>query len=388
MSEFIKCPKCNHSFDVTVQMRSSIEKDVRSEIAQEIRDETLAESNNMYNHKIQSYDSEISNLKNIINEVSSERDQLKVSKIELDNIKLNHENEIADAKAQAKLDAKKEFNQIRETIINTRIEQETELRDLRIKELELTLERLNAKVKTLNKSTSNVNSELVGESLEGAVFDTLRSTHPLDSFQEIQKGQYGADIEQYVRTKNGHNAGKILYEIKNHKNWNDQWIEKIRKDGLGFDVLVIITTTLPKDMKNFGEKNGVFICRYHELKVVTNLLRYALLRSNSITIRESHKETIQDRVIEYISSPEYKFVMTNIISAYKDLDDSIRREENYLRKSTKSKRAKLQTVIDSIADMLGRLESIGDATFTDIGFDLPRLLDEPRVDDDSEIEEE
>ena len=139
MSEFIKCPKCNHSFDVTVQMRSSIEKDVRSEIAQEVRDETLAESNNMYNHKIQSYDSEISNLKNIINEVSSERDQLKVSKIELDNIKLNHENEIADAKAQAKLDAKKEFNQIRETIINTLIEQETELRDLRIKELELTL---------------------------------------------------------------------------------------------------------------------------------------------------------------------------------------------------------------------------------------------------------
>jgi len=51
-------------------------------------------------------------------------------------------------------------------------------------------------------------------------------------------------------------------------------------------------------------------------------------------------------------------------------------------------RAKLQTVVDSMADMLGRLEAIGDATFTGIGFDLPPLLDEPKIDEESEIREE
>ena len=388
MSELIKCPKCCHLFDVTEQMRLSIEQEVRSDIAQEIRDETLAEHKLIHNNTIESQTNEINILKDIINEVSHERDELKISKNKLENMKQNHKNEIEDVKAQARLEAKIEFNKNRETAINTRVGQETEVRDLRIKELELTLERLNEKVKKLNQSTGNGNAELIGEALEGAVLDSLKSTHPLDNFKEIQKGNYGADIAQFVRTNNGLNAGKILYECKYHKNWNDQWIEKIRKDGLGFDVLVIVTTTMPKDMKSFGEKNGVFICRFHELKVVSNLLRYALLRSNLISMKEAHKESIQERVIEYVSSPEFKFIMTNIMNAYRDLDDSIRREEQYLKKSWKSKRAKLQTVVDSMADMLGRLEAIGDATFTGIGFDLPPLLDEPKIDEESKIGEE
>mgnify|MGYP000008062552 CR=1 FL=1 len=54
----------------------------------------------------------------------------------------------------------------------------------------------------------------------------------------------------------------------------------------------------------------------------------------------------------------------------------------------RSKHAKLQTIVDSMADMLGRLEAISDATFTSIEFDLPPLLDEPKIDEESEIREE
>ena len=207
--------------------------------------------------------------------------------------------------------------------------------------------------------------------------------HPLDTITEVSKGVYGADIEHYVRTNMGITAGKILYECKFAKNWKNDWVQKIRTDGTGFDILVIVSTVLPEGMKNFGMIDEVFICRFHEIDVVSNLLRFALIKTDAQKTREKNKETIQERVVNYISGPEFLFVMTNIRNAYNEFEDSIRTEENYMKKVWKKRRLQLQTVTDSMTNMFGTLEAIGGAQFSLPGFDRPQL-EEPGFDNDND----
>ena len=110
-----------------------------------------------------------------------------------------------------------------------------EIKKLRLKKLQLSLERQAKKIKDLQDAASRPHSELQGESLEKAVLEILSNLYLLDTFKEISKGVYGADIEQFVRTNHGSTAGKILYECKFAKNWKDEWIQK--KLGLTVQVL-------------------------------------------------------------------------------------------------------------------------------------------------------
>ena len=48
--------------------------------------------------------------------------------------------------------------------------------------------------------------------------------------------------------------------------------------NLGADVAVIVTQTFPKEMDRFGEKNGVYICSFSEVRSVALLLRNAILK--------------------------------------------------------------------------------------------------------------
>jgi hypothetical protein len=98
-----------------------------------------------------------------------------------------------------------------------------------------------------------------------------------------------------------------------------------------------------------------------------------VLRTDSLKTREEHKESIQERVVNYISGEEFSFVMTNIMNAYSEFGESIRKEEQYMKKQWKARKERLQTVVDSMANMLGTLEAIGGAQFSLPGFDRPQL---------------
>ena len=376
MSEGVECPHCGELFDVSEQMRTHIEKSVRSEMSQKIRTELEKTYESRLDDKLKNSIDEIQHLESSLKEIRGERNELKDSKRELERLKEDQEQLLKDAVAESTRKARRDLNAELGEKIDERVKEETGDKTLEIEKLRLQLERQNQKVEELQEASTRQHGELQGEALEKAVLENLSSWHPLDKLNEIARGNYGADIEQFVRTNQGTTAGKILYECKYHKKWNDGWVEKIRKDGTGFDVLVIVTTTMPDRMEHFGEVDGVFVCRFHELLVVSNLLRFAVLRSNSLVVKEAHKESIQERVVEYIGSPEFNFVMTNIMNAYNDFDDSIRKEEQYMKKLWKARRTKLQTVSDSMAEMLGKLEAIGGATFKEIGFERP-LLDEP-----------
>jgi hypothetical protein len=123
-------------------------------------------------------------------------------------------------------------------------------------------------------------TQLQGEVLELLLEELLQSTFPFDKVEEVGKGVRGADCIQTVRNQFGNECGRIIYESKRTKDFQNDWIEKLKSDmrTLGAEVAVIVTRSFPKDMERFGEKDGVYICTFAEVKSVALVLRNAILK--------------------------------------------------------------------------------------------------------------
>jgi hypothetical protein len=57
------------------------------------------------------------------------------------------------------------------------------------------------------------------------------------------------------RNSSGKECGKIIYESKRTKTWNNNWLEKLKTDkrSRGADIAILVTQVFPKDMERFGK---------------------------------------------------------------------------------------------------------------------------------------
>ena len=60
--------------------------------------------------------------------------------------------------------------------------------------------------------------------------ELLKTSFPFDQISEVGKGVRGADSIQLVRNSLGQEAGKIIYESKRTKDFNQEWIDKLKTD--------------------------------------------------------------------------------------------------------------------------------------------------------------
>jgi len=364
--------ECGKEVRVGEGLRSHFEKEMHGELSQSIREDLEAE----YEKRLVKETEEEADQRQVLEKkVSKQRDELKglrEDKVELEDLKAEQEIKIKEAKAEATRKAKRELNQELDEKINQRVKEETSDKDLKIRKLELQAERQNTKIKDLEEQSTASHGELEGEVLELAAEDTLRDLFPLDSIKAVSKGAFGADIEHMVMSPTATMAGKILWECKKHKNWNDDWVPKIRQDAsdASADIPVIVSTVMPDGVDTFTQIEEVWICRYHELPLVATLLRHALLVASRERKRDQNLMTIQERVADYISGPKFARVMRSVIEAFNALDNSIKREENYMKTNRKKNRLLLQSVIDAVTSMAAEIHHLGGGEF-----DVIRELD-------------
>ena len=371
----VTCPDCGAEFDIADRLRSHIESSIRIEMAQKYEEER---ENDLAIHNAE------------IEKQRAQINDLRKAKIDFDNLLAEQDIAIQEAKAQGAREAMKLANQGLEEKVSQRAKEITSEKDLEISRLELEATRKNEIIERLQQQSKS--GELEGEVLELAVENQLRNLHPRDNIKEVKRGNYGADIEQSVLTNTGSIAGKILWECKKHKKWQNSWLNTIRKNALEFnaDTMVIVTTTMPKGMETFGKIDDVFICKYSEVPVVSQLLNHAVLKAHRDNQRGEHMMSIHERVSEYISGPEFAMVMRVVIKAYEDFEDDLRKEEQYMKTRWKSRRIYLSEVIDSLSSLAGKLEYLGAGHFEvmqEIGSQVPPALPEPVIIEDIEIEE-
>jgi hypothetical protein len=234
---------------------------------------------------------------------------------------------------------------------------------LRMREMEKQIEDQKKLVDEMKRKAEQGSMQLQGEAQELLLEEILQSSFPFDKIEEVGKGVRGADCVQIVRNQFGNEAGKIIYESKRTKDFGGDWIEKLKHDmrTLGADVAVIVTQAFPKDMDRFGEKDGVYICSFSEVRSVALLLRNAVLK---IADTKKSQENRGDKMVmlyDYLIGNEFGEQWKAIREGFMSMRLSIQKERDAMEKLWKAREKQLEKVLLNAAHIKGSIEGIAGA---------------------------
>ncbi|MBI2273354.1 MAG: DUF2130 domain-containing protein [Bacteroidetes bacterium] len=234
---------------------------------------------------------------------------------------------------------------------------------LRLKELEKQLDDQKKLAEEMRRKSEQGSMQLQGEVQELMLEELLQATFPFDKIEEVGKGVRGADCTQTVRNQFGNEAGKIIYESKRTKDFSNEWIEKLKADmrTLGADVAVIVTQAFPKDMDRFGEKDGVYICSFAEVRSVALLLRNALLKIADAKKSQDNKGDKMHMLYDYLTGSEFSEQWKAIREGFMSMKLSIQRERDAMEKLWKAREKQLEKVLLNAAHIKGSVEGIAGA---------------------------
>lgn len=234
---------------------------------------------------------------------------------------------------------------------------------LRMREMEKQIEDQKKLVDEMKRKAEQGSMQLQGEAQELLLEEILQATFPFDKIEEVGKGVRGADCIQLVRNQFGNEAGKIIYESKRTKDFSNDWIEKLKHDmrTLGADVAVIVTQAFPKDMDRFGEKDGVYICSFAEVRSVALLLRNAILKIADTKKSQENKGDKMVMLYDYLIGSEFSEQWKAIREGFMSMKLSIQKERDAMEKLWKAREKQLEKVLLNAAHIKGSVEGIAGA---------------------------
>jgi len=251
---------------------------------------------------------------------------------------------------------------------------------LKLKELEKKLEDQQKLAEEMKRRAEQGSMQLQGEAQELLLEELLRDHFPYDAISEVGKGVEGADCIQTVRSHLGHDCGKIIFESKRTKAFNNSWITKLKADmrNKQADVAILVTQSYPKEMTCFGERDGVWICSFSEVLALTNALRHTIIRIAETKKSEENKGEKMHMLYSYLTSTEFRQQMETIVEGFLSMKNSINKEKIQMEKQWKEREKQLEKVLLSTSGMYGSIKGIAGASIGNI----PLLDDGVEEDED------
>lgn len=249
-------------------------------------------------------------------------------------------------------------------IIKKEEEERAKIRDtehlLKMKEKEKQLEDQQKLIAEMQRKMEQGSMQLQGEVQELELEQMLRHAFPFDILNEVGKGVRGADCVLTVRNSFGQQCGKIIFESKRTKDFSDEWIEKLKADSrtLNADVAIIVTQAMPKGMDCFGERNGVWVCGFDEVKALTFVLRDLVIKVFGAGKSQENKGDKMTLLYSYLVSREFAEQWGAIREGFMSMKMSIQTERNQMEKLWKAREKQLEKVLLNAAHIRGSIEGI------------------------------
>ena len=377
----IKCPSCGHSFEPTDAIREEVERELNSKAA-----DWQKKKNDEFIAKLDEEKKRIQKEMELATRSSIEKEfESKLSLLEQNNkdneekLKqareqqlsfLKKEQDLKNKEAELEIELQKKLQQERDTLSTEirKIEEqriaakETEFQ-LRLKEMEEKLESQKKLAEEMKRKAEQGSMQSQGEAQELLLEDLLKSAFPFDSVEEVGKGVRGADCIQIVRNKLGQDCGRIIFESKRTKDFSVEWIEKLKSDmrSQGADMAVLVTQAFPKDMEKFGERDGVWICSFAEVKPIIHLLRDALIRIHSVSKNQENKGDKMHLLYDYLVSREFAEQWQAMREGFMNMKLSIQKERDAMEKLWKAREKQLEKVLLNAMHIKGSIEGIAGA---------------------------
>lgn len=392
MNNKITCPNCGHSFDVEEALSGQMEAHFKAEYERKVAEQ--ADKFNAEKKKLEEEREKLTAEKEHQDEVlkeqlskalSAERKKIeqstqetyeeKLKALQEENDKRKNENkalrekEVALLRMEAALKEKQEDMPLQ--IEKQLLERQREIEDkARAKEREsFELEKIkllkqiddNKKLaEEMKRKAEQGSMQMQGEVQELALEELLSKTYPFDKIQEVPKGIRGADSIQVVVNPMQQECGSIVYESKRTKNFANDWIDKLKQDQITCkaDLAVLVTETMPSDMDRFGERDGVWICGFNEVKSLSFVLREMLIKTQYVKASQENKGDKMELLYTYLTSNEFVQNIKRIVENYDGMIDQLNSEKKAMYKIWASREKQIWVVQENISALFGSIKGI------------------------------
>lgn len=395
MSTEVKCPSCGHLFPLEEAIGKEYEQELRDkmiawqkkkdeefqrkeeelkaqqkELALKFEQQLASERKNLEEGVRKSIAADFENkLVLLENSNKDNQEKLKLAR-EKELGFLQKEQELKNKEAEIELMFQRKLQEERVVISEQIRKQELERNQiketehqLKLKEYEKQIEDQKKLVEEMRRKAEQGSMQLQGEVQELILEELLRNNFPFDEIGEVGKGIRGADCIQTVRNKFGQDCGRIIYESKRTKDFGNDWIDKLKKDmrGAGVDVAVIVTQCYPKGMDCFGEKDGVWICSFEEVKAVAYVLRDGIIKLSNAAKSQDNKGDKMHMLYDYLTGTEFSEQWKAIREGYMSMRLSIHKERDAMEKMWKIREKQLDKVLINASGIKGSIEGIAGA---------------------------
>jgi len=411
MPNDIKCPNCGHHFDVENVIAAEIEQKFQQQFQEKLQlsldvieqdknklladqqkfEETKKNENELFTQRLQKeklkletelqeqlgksiaadFENKVRMLES--NNKNNEEKLLEARRKELEF--LQKEQLLKNKEAELDITLQKRLQEERVVLSEQIHKQETEknqLKDiefqLKLKELQVQLEEQRKLAEEMKRRAEQSSMQRQGEVQELLLEQILKENFPFDMIEEVGKGVEGADCIQVVRNHAGKECGKIIYESKRTKTWNNAWVEKLKNDkrNRGVDVAILVTQALPKDMERFGERDGIWICTFNEVGSVAYLLRKGIIQIQEVQKSQENKGDKMQMLYDYLTGIEFRGQIEAIAEGFMTIKNGISRERMQMEKIWKEREKQLEKVLLNTSALYGSVKGIAGASVGDI----------------------
>jgi hypothetical protein len=389
MPATIKCPNCGNEFEPNDAIREEVEKELRSKAAEwqkkKAEEFQLQLQKKDAEHSLQmkvekermqqqleenlrkTISSDFENKLRLLEQNNKENEEKLKTARQKEFEFLQKEQALKNRESELELSVQRKLQEERIKIadeIRKFEEQKNSAKDteyqLKVRELEKQLNDQKILADEMRRKAEQGSMQLQGEAQELALEEMLKANFPFDMISEVGKGAKGADCIQTVRNNYGQECGKIIYESKRTTAFANDWIEKLKTDmrNLGADVAVIVTKSMPKDLDNFGIKDGVWICSFAEVKAVASVLRDGVVKVFNAGKSNENKGDKMHLLYGYLTSNEFAEQWKAIREGFMSMRLSIQKERDAMEKLWKSREKQLEKVLLNAAHIRGSIEGI------------------------------
>ena len=411
MATDIKCPKCGFAFPMEAAVAEEYKKDLHNKMVtykkqkddevkkhkeemekkernmQELLMKTeqeharkLTEEKNQIRHSLEeelrkSISGDFENKIQLLQQANIQSDERlrEARRKELEYLK--KEQELLSKEQELQINIQKQLleerrsltEQIRKEEVERITIKETELH-LKLRELEKQLDDQKKLAEEMRRKAEQGSMQLQGEAQELLLEEILRDSFPTDLIVEVGKGVEGADCMMIIRSHAGIEYGKIIFESKRAKGWNNSWVEKLRNDmrSKQADLAILVTQVYPRNMDGFGEKDGIWICSFKEVSGLTSVLRNAIIRIAETKKTEENKGEKMQMLYNFLTGLEFRQQMEAIVEGFTELEQSIMKERIQMEKIWKERKKQLDKVLLNTAGMYGSIKGIAGASVKSI----------------------
>lgn len=365
----IECPHCKKEFELMAALSSKQYENMLAEEAKKIRtDIAQANAKTLIEVKAQADKDKVEQANKAKADKEALQDRINTISRDMEDMhtKLKEAQDV-QAKALLKEVQLKAQERELELIIAKRVAEESaqavdkakeyihEEHSLKIMERDKIIKDMQNQVDILKRKSEQTSQQLQGEVQELELEKLLKENFPLDNITPVGKGEFGGDCTQQVE-----GGATILWESKRTKTFSHGWIQKLKDDmrSAKASCAVLVTHTLPQDVKSFDLIEGVYVIGVPYVKAVATLIRVAMQEVQAAQRNNRGIDTKAGLVYQYLIGPIFKSKIETIIEAFNSMSDDLARERKAIEKMWAKRAMQIDRVVTSTVGMYGDLQGI------------------------------